>query len=299
MRKLTFEEYAIAAKEALGGLAEGDVELHEAVRNNGKRTLNIIITESGKTNVSPIISLEGFYNEYMGTGFTESIYSILEAYEKNRVKGRIDLQFMDSYENVKGRILPRLINYDKNMELLKHTPHVRHFDLAVVFHCLKMDRDGQYASILVTDALNGKWRKTESELFHDGLCNMERQIYRNPLFDELNMLMGHDIQKEEWMDEGAYKLCLLSNCARFYGASAMLSKKALREAAEEMGCSRLAILPSSVHEALLLPQKGDMDMEGLRGIVESINQSSVIRTEDFLSDSIYVYDKEADKAYAL
>lgn len=297
--KLTFTEYAEAVREALGELTEGSVELHEVVKNNGKRVQAVTILESSMTNVSPTIYLKEYYDEYMERGFTESVYSILNVYQKNKVNGHIDFQFLDSYENIKAGILPRLINYKKNMEMLEHTPHIRYFDLAVVFHYLMADDDGQYAGILVTDELNGKWWKTAGELYEDSLKNMEQNIYMNPLFDELNMLTGHEIQKEEGLDGSVYGMYVLSNSARFYGASAMLSGQALRRSAEEMGCGSFIILPSSVHEVLLLPKEADNSMEGLRSMVGEINRSGVIRTEDFLSDSIYVYDAGTGDIHAI
>ena len=74
------------------------------------------------------------------------------------------------------------------------------------------------------------------------------------------------------------------------GASCILYEGVLAEFAERMG-SDVIILPSSIHEAILLPDKDEMDYSDMRDMVKSINESEV-PDEDILSDQVYRYSLE-------
>ena len=57
--------------------------------------------------------------------------------------------------------------------------------------------------------------------------------------------------------------------------------------------SSLYILPSSVHEVIMFPAKGDEDDAALRKMVRDINDTEVEK-QDRLSDNIYFYNHETD-----
>lgn len=53
---------------------------------------------------------------------------------------------------------------------------------------------------------------------------------------------------------------------------------------------KLFILPSSIHELILVPDDGE-DVKGLKEIVSDVNDNSgAVTEEDFLSNSVYHYD---------
>ena len=51
------------------------------------------------------------------------------------------------------------------------------------------------------------------------------------------------------------------------------------------------MLPSSVHEVLIVPDNGEMDPKMLGDMVREVNKNEVERQE-VLSDRVYSYDKE-------
>ena len=80
-----------------------------------------------------------------------------------------------------------------------------------------------------------------------------------------------------------------SNTKLEYGASNLLYKEVLKRAGTEMECERYWILPSSIHECILVPcniQFQDASM--LRQLVIDINKKLI--PGDFLSNSIYQFD---------
>lgn len=56
----------------------------------------------------------------------------------------------------------------------------------------------------------------------------------------------------------------------------------------------LIILPSSVHEVLLVPYEEDLCMEELKEMVRHINRTEVAK-EEVLSDNVYCYSRKTDK----
>ena len=89
-------------------------------------------------------------------------------------------------------------------------------------------------------------------------------------------------------------LFVLSNGDYMNGASVMLYKDPLRDFANYMGHD-LYILPSSIHEViLLLDDEYVQSSEELREMVRETNRM-VVDQEEVLSDHIYHYDREKDE----
>lgn len=77
-----------------------------------------------------------------------------------------------------------------------------------------------------------------------------------------------------------------------FGAVGVLNHDILRDAAGRLG--NFFILPSSIHEVILVPDDGDMDAEYLKETVVYANRS-VVEEKEQLSDSVYRYNAESDE----
>ena len=80
---------------------------------------------------------------------------------------------------------------------------------------------------------------------------------------------------------------VLTNQEMRFGASAMLYSKKIGRLAERFGCDVL-ILPSSVHEVLLIPDDHIREYEFYRQMVEEVNRTHV-EPEEVLSYGLYRY----------
>lgn len=85
---------------------------------------------------------------------------------------------------------------------------------------------------------------------------------------------------------------VLTNEQKLYGAGCMLYEGVLCREAERIGAD-LYILPSSVHEVMLLPAVPDTGeaLDGLRDLVAGINRSDVLSARDVLSDRVFYYNR--------
>lgn len=93
-------------------------------------------------------------------------------------------------------------------------------------------------------------------------------------------------------DNESEELIVLSNNVSAYGASCMIYGDALKEYAVWKQ-SDLVILPSSIHEVLLVKYDGSYDVRWLSRMVSDINISDVAENER-LSDSVYIYRWKQD-----
>ena len=84
---------------------------------------------------------------------------------------------------------------------------------------------------------------------------------------------------------------IATNESRFNGASAMAYADFMDQAAEKLEGS-FYILPSSVHEVIMIPDSFGMKAEELKAMVTSINASEV-RPEEKLTDNVYHFDAVA------
>ena len=207
------------------------------------------------------------------------------------------LEFQN-YEQMEEKLVFRIINYEKNEELLQTAPFRRLFDLAIVCKAILAFSDGMEGSMLVTHSLIKSWGITEDELFEVAEKNTSEnysvlirsvgevfQGYGMEL-EELERLTNEPLQMDRMMfvaDAAA------SNC----GGLCLLRKDKFREFANEYNMD-LYILPSSIHELVIIPKKDDIKEEQLLSMIHEVN-SHVVDKEEFLSNHLYCYLREQDE----
>jgi hypothetical protein len=83
---------------------------------------------------------------------------------------------------------------------------------------------------------------------------------------------------------------ILTNEDRVNGASSLLNERAMEDISQKLG-GDFIVLPSSVHETIILPISEEFDRESLEGMVQQINFEQVAQDER-LSDHVYQYDSK-------
>lgn len=95
-----------------------------------------------------------------------------------------------------------------------------------------------------------------------------------------------DWQGADGMEEG--KMYILSNKPMLYGAAGILDTRMIRDMAKGRDCF---ILPSSVHETIILLASDGLDQKELDSTVAEVNRTCV-EEEERLTDHSYYYDAE-------
>ena len=197
----------------------------------------------------------------------------------------------------------RLVNADMNRDLLDQVPHVRILDLAVVFYVWLGNGNGGVLTAMVTREAADRWGVTPEGLWKLASVNAKREMPP--------VLRGIGTMLEEMMAGDGRKLpgesragssredfmYVLTNREGIWGAGCILYPGELKKAAFRLG-GDLVVLPSSVHETLLLVRTGEEDPEELGRMISGINREVVAR-EEWLSFQAYGYSRKEDRLMLL
>ncbi len=271
----------------------------EVVKNNDVVMQGLMIYEKGQ-NVAPTIYLEAFLESYeQGKPWDEVMEKILTVYENRVPRDTIDVDFFDDFEKVKDRIAYKLIHAKRNEALLSKIPHVKFLDLAICFYYAFSHEILGNGSILVYNTQMERW-KTNAEELHLLAQENTRRLFGMELLSMERVLaelagskrdMGIDMDLYDASKNTAMQI--LSNEGRMYGAVSMLYPGFMQELADKLDAN-LYILPSSIHEVILIAQTGQEDIAFLKNMVKEVNDTQVL-PEEILSDSVYYYDKESQQ----
>ncbi len=290
---MDFETFKEKVKREINcGSGGRKAELKEMWRNNGRKETGLLLTGPGEQAV-PVVYLEAHYkNLQEGKTFQAVLQEIQREYERHRLTGEMDVSAFTCWERAKETLGLKVINYQRNKELLKTLPHHRVLDLAVVYCCMARMEAGQKGTILVHRAYMQMWGISEEELKRCAYASHKKRSRRKvmPLDEVIFALEAERLEEEEGaLSESLTGVYVAMDSRNAYGASVLLFPETFRELAERYKSS-LYLLPSSIYEVMALPA-GSGEPRELAGIVREINQTQVL-PEEQLSDNIYRYDRE-------
>lgn len=93
------------------------------------------------------------------------------------------------------------------------------------------------------------------------------------------------------------EMYVLTNTQNIYGATSVIYKDILRDFSQNVHCD-LYLLPSSIHEFILIPANHSLEKENLEDMVQLVNQTQLPK-EEFLSDFVYYYSQKEEKLIKL
>lgn len=290
---MNFEEFCnYVENEVLSVLhhKEGKTAIVKDVhKNNGVVLKGLTILEEGKR-ISPTIYLEEFYEEMVIENSTEEeiLSEIASAYEKC-LKEIPEFDIMGNL--TEEQIIGVLVNQEHNEELLKDIPHLLIGDsLAVIFKYLLEKSERGYASVTITDYLAQMKGYDEHTLMRIALSNTPKLLKYSfqSMGSVISAMMGVDCEEEN--DNSDFPMYVLSNQQNQWGAFCILYPQVLEKLFSKFG-SDLVMLPSSVHELIILPQNEDMIMSDMDKMVQEVNATQV-GPQDRLADKAFVLRRD-------
>lgn len=303
---LNFDEFVTDIKSAVEKRYEQDntevtVGIQSISKNNDVTLTGLLIHEKDEY-IVPNIYLEKFYDEYVnGSDFDSIVSEIIEVHNSNKASDdmRELVKSINDYEKVKNSIVTRVVNAERNAELLAQVPHKEILDLAVTYHILVEAIGDGIGSIRVTNGLLNEWGVTLNELDKTARKNDKRlRNYQvQDMVDFLKKMLTDRGMPQELADSyckknispDAYSLKLIFTEDKTFGASVILHKEFFRKIANECGMD-LYVIPSSVHEILVLPIDGKKESWEYRELIEEVNRNEVDE-QDYLSNTLYMYSK--------
>lgn len=272
------------------------LEVRKIEKNNAASLTGLCVRKDDEEDAL-VIYLDGYWKSYtLGMSMEELISDICRLCRISHLEIPFAEGDLVDFSMMKKSIAFKLINRDKNKELLEDVPHRELEDLAVVYYLyLGHDENGQLTALIHNHHMES-WGVTEDILYMLAYENtpqifpMNLQSIEKVLggFTE-EIISGLDDEAKEYLKENKL-MYVLTNDTGVFGAAVVLYKDALQQAAEVVG-GDFIILPSSCHEVLLIPYDDEIDPEEMRCMVQCINEMEV-PPEDVLSDSIYCYRSE-------
>lgn len=276
---------------------EYNVSIEKMVKNNNRELIGLQIRKIGEQ-IAPVFYLDGYFEDSRYTiseVVDEVVSSVSQAHGISE-----DFGPLLDYAEVRDKLRFKVINYDANQEQLKDIPHIKYLDLAIVFYLLlEESKEGQMTTVIHNE-VKDLWEVTDQQLYIDSMNNM--MDYMPARLENMSEVMK-EIAKESMGDEYDEELFdlffdvpndkdmyVLSNHSKSMGAACMLYESVLKEFSDKLD-SNLIILPSSVHEIILIRQIEGMAYEDCSYMVKDINMHEV-PIQDRLSNSVYLYDRK-------
>lgn len=286
----------------IDGLKGAEVVIQEVVKNNGIKYDALSMYANGR-NTSPNIPIRPFYDSLItGVMPLDFIMADIVRNYDNLLEGMncYQIDFSD-YERVKDKIVIRLINYDKNKELLEKCVYKKYLDLAITYRYILSDVEDGISSVIITKAEFESWDIDEVELYEKALSNTKElypgvvvsmsEIIKEACRKNLKDFLGEDFEIPD--SEFDSTLYVLTNTHKIFGAGCILYDDVIRNFAEERNAN-IYIIPSSIHETMLIEDKEVDDPEYISDLLADANMKCV-STIDLLSDNVYFYDREKDE----
>lgn len=289
----TFKSSAVTAIQKHFG-ETATVSIHSITKNNNLQLDGLTIQESS-VNISPTIYLNYYYDEYLsGKSFTSIVDDILHSYQEHLPNQSIDLSFFTDYSKVKYHIIYKLVHYQKNIELLKDVPHYRFLDLAVVFCCFLPNTERGNATILIHNHHLTFWNITADMLYDAARKNTPILLpfTVSDIRDVLKSMCPGIILDTIGIPDDFPTIYVLTNTMKFYGASCILYPDVLATFAASKDCD-FYIIPSSIHEVLLIPKREHSRSTDLNQIIQDVNLSHV-QQDEVLSDHTYLFERSTN-----
>ncbi|MCI8505178.1 MAG: hypothetical protein HFI67_03190 [Lachnospiraceae bacterium] len=270
---------------------KASVSIQPVLKNNSRRLDGLLILQPGE-NIAPTIYLNPYYTRYrQGSSLNDLLDEIADIYEAHRFPSLFDLSLLHDFNRVRDRICFRLINRASNLELLADIPYFPFLDLAIVFFFTLEDEIIGSSTVLIHNSHLALWGTTKEALF--SLAKTNTPTLSGHELVPMERLIFPDVQKECLSSHSTTDLFVLSNKNRLFGAACLLYKDLLPSFADMLR-DDFYVLPSSIHEVLLLPVKKSPPPNSLLEMVQDINRTEV-GPEDVLSDHIYLYQARENR----
>jgi len=278
---MQYEEFLeVLEKKLCPKLKEGEqIRRVQVLKNNGLKLDGFSYCVEGHKE-QPTIYVNHYYREDIADEeFGKAADQILRILRGCQLFSENDVTHILDYSQVKDRIYYRLVSREKNRELLEQVPYLPWLDLAIVFYIRIPENMIKNATALIYTKHMDRWGITLGDLYRTASNNMAKlSIELTPMEQ---FLEGFGMEASH---TGMY---VLRSSEQDFGAAVIVDKKVLVGCCQRLG-EDFYVLPSSIHEVILLPVSIASSKEELEEMVREVNENCVGQ-EDYLSGRVYQY----------
>lgn len=289
-----YEKLKEAVQEKMGDIP---VELQESVKNNNITRTSILIGREDRE-VTPTIHLDVLYGHYKNGWEMDQIASfvirIWQAYQKR--KPDIPIPNLLDWQKAKEKIYFRLFSARCNPRYIQEGVCRNFLDMVLVPYYHVRTTESCVMGIRVTRELSEEhWHVPGEEICRMAGINTPRLF--PPRIERLDSILLTHMEKRFGPDNipqdvrevlEQNPMYILQNEQGINGATVMAYEGLLPSLYEKLG-GGFYIIPSSIHELLIMPETKGIDEEMVRKTIFRINREQV-EPEERLSDSLYHYN---------
>lgn len=272
---MTKREYAEVIAKAVNGRVE------EISKANGIELTGIMVRREG-SNIAPTVYIDGYYEEGVPVEVaTEKVKETIDREYVNINQG-VDVSFFMDFEKVKPLLRAKLLNGEKNNAEVKRSAKKYGFDDLIIVPYCKVTVNGIEGSITIKKEHIERWGVTARYVIDTAIKNTAQDARIEDMMEMLAEMSGIPVSElpKEYLN--APRMVVVTNDQKMYGAMAVISKM---DYLKEMYGSYF-VIPSSVHEVIIVPAESENDKDGLEEIIHSVN-TEVLNPIDYLSDKAY------------
>lgn len=296
------KNYELFIKQLTNGIhnfADIPLENIEFTNKEGDR-LNITFAEHDDADEVCSVHVDELYTAYQDGVKLNAIIN----YISNDVLHAKNISIYDktktlmNYDTAKSRLFVRLLNCDRNTNVLKNVVHKTLGDIALTVCAIVDDNREDLISTKILKFMVKKWGKTETDIFNEALENTYRatppRIYK---LEE--MIFNREYTGDSFMescDEDVISKDGMGNCLsttiKTNGAVAVFLPGVAEHLAELLN-SDFYMVFTSIHEVMIHNAK-KVDPEDLKSVrTDTIRET--VPEEDYLTEKIYKYNRKTHK----
>lgn len=202
------------------------------------------------------------------------------------------------YDTAKSRLFVRLLNCDRNSDILKNVVHKTLGDIALTV-CAIVDNRENLISTKILKSMVEKWRKTETDIFNEALENTYRatppRIYKweGVLCDE--SYAGESFMNDEDVCDldKSFSGNILSTTRKTNGAVAVFLP-GVAEKISELLDSDFYMVFTSIHEVMIHSTGSGVDLKDLKLVLQDTLREAT-PSSDYLTEKFYKYNRRTHK----
>lgn len=285
---MKYQQFVMTVQEKTASILGDSVTVrpHTTLKNNGKERIGLTITDRYAI-ISPTIYLEEYYEQFLkGNPVDQIADHVAQLYHDVKFEHTWEVNSIKQFHKMRTKLAYKLIHTQKNEVLLRTLPHIPFLDLSIVFYILFDADDSGTATIPVTTELMKLWGISLEELYNYAHQNTFQLLPSD--FKPMRHVICDLLEKPYDTSDVEGPMYILTNTIRAFGASCILYETLL-ENIGKIFKENFYILPSSIHEVIIIPESQCPPQEDLDEMITEINETQVAE-EEVLSDHAYYYN---------
>ena len=307
---MTIQDFMIEAERKAAAYFAGkgrvDVRLQrsEVVKANDSRLHSLTISKEGE-NIGRAVYLDDLYKRYESGEDAEEVFKEVAerceaslVYEGPKIPRAEELDL----DSIRPRLTLRLLGSMNNISYMNDRPYIDAGNGLIMVAVINSDQSvmSEWAISVTNDLLKNVIGCDKETILTAAMENTQR--LEPPLLVNLtDHIFSHYAEpcanpnylEEDAPDPGKLSSAfMLTNSSTFQGAVALFYPGVMEHIADVLGCGYY-VLPSSIHELIIVPDSMEPDIELMKKAVLEAN-ATVVEHKDLLSDNVFHYSA-ADK----